>query len=91
MYNFQRKLIILASHNRSHFKSGLLTVLFIFQQRYWTSPGMAEVLLAATNSTQSDRLKQALKMAPRLLDVYFAIALHDTNDCMLVSIISLDI
>ncbi|KAM7504146.1 hypothetical protein LguiB_003050 [Lonicera macranthoides] len=58
-------------------------------QRYWTSPGMAEVLQAATNTTQSDRLKQALKMAPRLLDVYFAIALHDTNDSLICALIPL--
>lgn len=53
----------------------------IFQQRHWTSPGM-ESALQASISIPSDRLKQALKMAPRLLDVYFSIALHDVNQCM---------
>lgn len=55
----------------------------MFQERHWTSPEMMTVALqAATSTPQSDRLKQALKMAPRLLDVYFAIALHDVNNCM---------
>ena len=53
-----------------------------FQERHWTSPGMATVLQAAINSPQSDRLKQILKMAPRILDVYFAIILRDVNNCM---------
>lgn len=42
---------------------------------------MAAALLAAVNSPQSDRLKQALNIAPRLLDIYFAIALREVNDC----------
>nr|GEV94949.1 phosphoglycerate kinase, cytosolic-like isoform X1 [Tanacetum cinerariifolium] len=32
-------------------------------------------------SSPSDQLKQALKLAPRLLDVYFTMALHDVNHC----------
>lgn len=56
----------------------------IFQERHWTSPAMATVLQAATNAPQSDRLKQAMRIAPHLLDMYFAIALRDVNDCMLL-------
>ncbi|KAK9074212.1 hypothetical protein SSX86_006809 [Deinandra increscens subsp. villosa] len=55
-------------------------------QRHWTSPGMEAALQAAT-SVPSDRLKQALKMAPRLLDVYFSIALHDVNQSLKCALI----
>lgn len=54
----------------------------MFQERHWTSPAMAATLQAVINTPQSDRLKQALRITPRLLDVYFAIAIHDVNDCM---------
>lgn len=57
-------------------------MVLMFQERHWTSPAMAATLQAAINTLQSDRLKQALRIAPRLLDVYFAIAIHDVNDCM---------
>ncbi|KAG9453562.1 hypothetical protein H6P81_006466 [Aristolochia fimbriata] len=50
-------------------------------ERHWTSPRMAAALQAVVNSSQSERLKQALRMAPQLLDLYFAIALQDVNDC----------
>lgn len=50
-------------------------------ERHWTSPAIAAALQAATNGPRSDRLKQSLKIAPKLLDVYFAIALRDVNDC----------
>lgn len=53
-----------------------------FQERHWTSPQVAAAVQAATNSAQSDRMKQILKMAPRLLGIYFAIALRNINDCM---------
>lgn len=43
---------------------------------------MAATLQAAINAPPSDRLKQILSMTPQLLDVYFAIALRDVNDCM---------
>jgi hypothetical protein len=56
----------------------------VFQERHWTSPGMATALQAAINTPQSDRLKQILKMAPRILDVYFSIGLRGVNNCMLV-------
>lgn len=55
-------------------------------QRHWTSPGM-EVALQAAISVPSDRLKQALKLAPRLLDVYFSIALHDVNHSLKCALI----
>ncbi|WOH04214.1 hypothetical protein DCAR_0623623 [Daucus carota subsp. sativus] len=59
-------------------------------ERHWTSPGMMNTTLqAATSSPHSDRLKQALKIAPRLLDVYFAIALHDVNNSLLCALIPL--
>ncbi|KVI02300.1 hypothetical protein Ccrd_019440 [Cynara cardunculus var. scolymus] len=56
------------------------------EQRHWTSPGM-EVALQAAISLPSDRLKQALKLAPRLLDVYFSIALHDVNHSLKCALI----
>ncbi|KAG9454121.1 hypothetical protein H6P81_007025 [Aristolochia fimbriata] len=58
-------------------------------ERHWTSPGMAAALQAAVNSSQSERLKQALRMAPRLLDLYFAIALQDVNDSLICALIPL--
>lgn len=54
----------------------------MLQERHWTSPAIAAALQAATSSPQSDRLKESLKIAPHLLDVYFSIALRDVNDCM---------
>lgn len=54
----------------------------LIQERQWTSPGMSTALQAAINSSQSDRLKQALNMTPRFLYLYFAVALRDINDCM---------
>ncbi|XP_050247052.1 uncharacterized protein LOC126694695 [Quercus robur] len=58
-------------------------------ERHWTSPGMATLLQAAINSPQSDRLKQILKMAPRILDVYFAITLRDVNNSLICALIPL--
>ncbi|KAK9269608.1 hypothetical protein L1049_001385 [Liquidambar formosana] len=57
-------------------------------ERHWTS-GMAAALQAAINTPQSDRLKQTLNMAPRLLDVYFATALRDVNDSLICALIPL--
>ncbi|OAY28542.1 AP-5 complex subunit zeta-1 [Manihot esculenta] len=57
--------------------------------RHWTSPGMAATLLAVSNSRQSDRLKQILRIAPRLLDVYFSIASRDINDSLICALIPL--
>ncbi|KAK3021268.1 hypothetical protein RJ639_047259 [Escallonia herrerae] len=61
----------------------------MFQQRHWTSPGMAAALQAALSTPQSDRLKEALKLTPRLLDVYFAIALRDVNNSLICALIPL--
>ncbi|CAH9075985.1 unnamed protein product [Cuscuta europaea] len=56
-------------------------------ERHWTSPAMAATLQAVVNAPQSERLNQALKIAPRLLDVYFAVAIHDVNDSLLCALI----
>ncbi|GMI63714.1 hypothetical protein like AT3G15160 [Hibiscus trionum] len=56
-------------------------------ERHWASPGMAAVLQAVKNSTQSDRLKQILNIAPRLLDAYFTIALRDANNSLICALI----
>ncbi|XP_059444442.1 uncharacterized protein LOC132176292 isoform X2 [Corylus avellana] len=58
-------------------------------ERHWTSLGMATVLQAAINTPQSDRLKQILKMAPRILDVYFSIALRGVNNSLICALIPL--
>eukprot|EP00268_Persea_americana_P032794 TRINITY_DN3236_c0_g2_i6.p1 TRINITY_DN3236_c0_g2~~TRINITY_DN3236_c0_g2_i6.p1 ORF type:complete len:266 (-),score=51.24 TRINITY_DN3236_c0_g2_i6:4032-4829(-) len=58
-------------------------------ERHWTSPAMASALQAAINSAQSDRLRQALHMAPRFLDVYFATALRNVNDSLICALIPL--
>ncbi|XP_065862282.1 uncharacterized protein [Euphorbia lathyris] len=57
-------------------------------ERHWTSPGMVATIQAAINSSPSDRLKQILKIAPRLLDVYFAIASRDVNDSLICALIA---
>ncbi|KAL9236344.1 hypothetical protein vseg_011027 [Gypsophila vaccaria] len=56
-------------------------------ERHWTSPGVAAAVQAATNGLQSDRLKQSFRIAPHLLDVYFAIALRDVNDSLICALI----
>ena len=43
---------------------------------------MAAAIQAAIG-TKSEKLEQILKIAPRLVDVYSAIALRDVNDCKL--------
>ncbi|KAJ4848498.1 hypothetical protein Tsubulata_003379 [Turnera subulata] len=58
-------------------------------ERHWTSPAMAAALQAAINTRQSDRLKQALKMTPRILDLYFSIALRDVNNSLICALIPL--
>lgn len=45
---------------------------------------MTAVIQAALNTAQSDRLKQLLNMTPRILDVYFSVALQVVNDCMIL-------
>ncbi|KAL7186483.1 hypothetical protein ACSBR2_028269 [Camellia fascicularis] len=58
-------------------------------ERHWTSSGMAAAMQSTINAPQSDRLKQALKMTPRLLDVYFAIAVRDVNDSLICALVPL--
>ncbi|KAH7675657.1 AP-5 complex subunit zeta-1 protein [Dioscorea alata] len=58
-------------------------------ERHWTSAGMAAALQAAINTAQSDRLKQALQLAPRFLSVYFEIALQDVSDSLLCALLPL--
>ncbi|KAG0487094.1 hypothetical protein HPP92_009189 [Vanilla planifolia] len=56
-------------------------------ERHWTSLGMTAALQSAIISSQSDRLKQALSIAPRLLSLYFTVALRDVNDSLLCALI----
>ncbi|KAA8523712.1 hypothetical protein F0562_010135 [Nyssa sinensis] len=58
-------------------------------ERHWTSTRMAAALQVATNTPQSDRLKQALNMAPRLLDVYFTVAMREVDDSLICALIPL--
>uniref|UniRef100_K3Y8G7 AP-5 complex subunit zeta-1 ARM repeats domain-containing protein n=1 Tax=Setaria italica TaxID=4555 RepID=K3Y8G7_SETIT len=58
--------------------------------KHWISPTISSTLQAAVNSTQSDRLKQSLEMAPRFLSLYFATALWDVNDCRFPIFLKLD-
>ncbi|KAJ6849301.1 uncharacterized protein M6B38_269930 [Iris pallida] len=58
-------------------------------ERHLTSPGIAATLQAAINTPQSDRRRQALKLTPRLLELYFTIALRDVNDSLLCALVPL--
>ncbi|KAL3632781.1 hypothetical protein CASFOL_025765 [Castilleja foliolosa] len=58
-------------------------------ERHWTSPSMAAALQTIINTPLSNRLKEALKIAPRLLDSYFALAVHDANDSLICALIPL--
>ncbi|XP_050372897.1 uncharacterized protein LOC126790620 [Argentina anserina] len=58
-------------------------------ERHLTSPGIVAALQAAMNNPLSDRLKYILKMGPRLLDLYFAIALRDVNNSLICALIPL--
>ncbi|OVA10575.1 AP-5 complex subunit zeta-1 [Macleaya cordata] len=58
-------------------------------ERHWTSPGMAAALQVAMNTPQSERLRQALQLTPRLLDMYFGIALRDVNNSLICALIPL--
>uniref|UniRef100_A0A9I9DGX2 AP-5 complex subunit zeta-1 n=1 Tax=Cucumis melo TaxID=3656 RepID=A0A9I9DGX2_CUCME len=58
-------------------------------ERHWNSPGMTAVIQAALNTAQSDRLKQLLNMTPRILDVYFSVALQVVNDSLICALIPL--
>ncbi|CAN6250231.1 unnamed protein product [Urochloa humidicola] len=55
--------------------------------KHWISPTISSTLQAAVNSTQSDRLKQSMEMAPRFLSLFFATALRDVNDSLLCALI----
>ncbi|RZC50815.1 hypothetical protein C5167_019244 [Papaver somniferum] len=58
-------------------------------ERQWTSPGTAAALQVATNTPQSDRLRQALQLTPRILDIYFRIALRDVNKSLTCALVPL--
>ncbi|KAL6194528.1 hypothetical protein ACLB2K_035610 [Fragaria x ananassa] len=58
-------------------------------ERHLTSPGIVAALQAAINNPRSNRLKYILQMAPRLLDLYFAIALCDVNNSLICALIPL--
>ncbi|PIA50683.1 hypothetical protein AQUCO_01200124v1 [Aquilegia coerulea] len=58
-------------------------------ERQWTSPGMSAALQAAINTPQTDRLRQTLRMTPRFLDMYFAIALRDVNNSLICALVPL--
>ncbi|KAL6185327.1 hypothetical protein ACLB2K_041461 [Fragaria x ananassa] len=58
-------------------------------ERHLTSPGIVAALQAAINNPRSNRLKYILQMAPRLLDLYFAIALRDVNNSLICALIPL--
>ncbi|RDX58358.1 AP-5 complex subunit zeta-1 [Mucuna pruriens] len=58
-------------------------------ERPWSSPVMTTILQAAISSPYSDRLKAILGMAPRLLDLYFSIALHNVNNSLICASIPL--
>ncbi|KAI3928421.1 hypothetical protein MKW98_024022 [Papaver atlanticum] len=58
-------------------------------ERQWTSPGTAAALQVATNTPQSDRLRQALQLTPRILDIYFRLALRDVNKSLTCALVPL--
>lgn len=58
-------------------------------ERQWTSPGMSAALQTAINAPQTERLRQALRMTPRFLDMYFAIALKDVNSSLICALVPL--
>ncbi|KAG5546412.1 hypothetical protein RHGRI_018556 [Rhododendron griersonianum] len=58
-------------------------------ERHSTSPAMAAALQVAASTPHSDRLKQTLRMTPRLLDVYFSIAVRDDNNSLICALIPL--
>ncbi|CAJ1978756.1 unnamed protein product [Sphenostylis stenocarpa] len=58
-------------------------------ERPWSSPVMGAILQASVNSPYSDKLKAVLSMTPRLLDVYFSIALDTVNNSLICALIPL--
>lgn len=69
----------------SFFKlSDIFDKLNVLQERHRASPTLNAALQAAASGPQSERMKQTLKIAPRLLDVYFSVTLRDANDCKII-------
>ncbi|KAG7582022.1 Armadillo-type fold [Arabidopsis suecica] len=58
-------------------------------ERHRTSPALNAALQAAASGPRSERMKQTLKIAPRLLDVYFSVTLQDANDSLICALIPL--
>lgn len=58
-------------------------------ERHWTTPAMASALQAVINTPLSNRLKEALKIAPRLLHFYFTLAVHDANESLICALVPL--
>ncbi|KAL5708828.1 hypothetical protein ACHQM5_019585 [Ranunculus cassubicifolius] len=58
-------------------------------ERQWTSPGVPAALQVAINTPQTDRLKQTLRMTPRILDLYFSVALKDVDSALICALIPL--
>ncbi|XP_022981441.1 AP-5 complex subunit zeta-1-like [Cucurbita maxima] len=58
-------------------------------ERHWNSPGMTAVIQITINTAQSDRLKQMLNVTPRILDVYFSVALQEVNNSLICALIPL--
>ena len=54
------------------------------QERHRPSPALNTALQAAASGPRSERMNQTLKIAPRLLDVYFSVTLRDANDCKII-------
>ncbi|KAK4344534.1 hypothetical protein RND71_034710 [Anisodus tanguticus] len=59
------------------------------EERHWASPAVNAALQAAVTTPMSDRLKQALRMTPRLLDIYTAIAIREVDDSLLCALVPL--
>ncbi|KAL0676244.1 hypothetical protein Bca4012_004225 [Brassica carinata] len=58
-------------------------------ERHRASPALNAALQAAASGPRSERMKQTLKIAPRLLDVYFSVTLRDANDSLICALIPL--
>ncbi|XP_014493966.1 AP-5 complex subunit zeta-1 isoform X1 [Vigna radiata var. radiata] len=58
-------------------------------ERPWSSPVMTAILQTSVNSPYSDKLKAVLSLTPRLLDVYFSIALQTVNNSLICALIPL--
>ncbi|KAL0855311.1 hypothetical protein Bca101_060464 [Brassica carinata] len=58
-------------------------------ERHRPSPALNAALQAAASGPRSERMNQTLKIAPRLLDVYFSVTLRDANDSLICALIPL--